>query len=150
MSKRFVDYDSIGELSEDAITLIVQDDQTYRTTIDRIRRNYYDVSIFCPDEINPNMVIGYFVCVRDFRIIASEDTSRAYSAGTPDSTFVFLVYKNGSTIATLTFTSGINTGVFSFSADTYFVAGDIIKIIAPSNANTSLNDLTLTIAGRRQ
>lgn len=78
----------------------------------------------------------------------------AGSAGTvgtnPAATAVYTVNKNGSSIGTISISTG---GVFTFSttagATESFASGDRMTITAPSSQDTTLADVAITLAGTR-
>lgn len=70
---------------------------------------------------------------------ASADTASTGAA-------VFTIYRNGVSIGTITFTSSA-TGVFSFAAAVNFVAGDILKVVAPTTANATLANIRINLFG---
>lgn len=65
----------------------------------------------------------------------------------PTSEAVFSIKKNGTEFGTLTFGAGETEGAFEGS--TVFTAGDVLTIIAPSPADTTLADVSITLASQR-
>jgi len=60
----------------------------------------------------------------------------------------FDIQKNGSSIGTLTFDGGSQTGVFTFATATSFAAGDRLGIVAPASLGALLG-ISITLMGSR-
>ena len=75
--------------------------------------------------------------------------STGHCGGNPTSTAVYTVYKNASSIGTVTIaTSGGFTFATTAGAAQSFVAGDTLSILTPA-ADATLSSVTMTFAGTR-
>lgn len=71
-------------------------------------------------------------------------------AGTASgATATFSVRKNGTQFATMQFAAGISTATFTAATATDFAAGDVLTIIAPSPADSTLSDIGFSLAAIR-
>jgi hypothetical protein len=61
----------------------------------------------------------------------------------------FDIQKNGASVGTMRFEAAGAQSSFIAGAQQVYAAGDIIKVIAPSPADSTLSGLTFTLAGSR-
>jgi hypothetical protein len=61
----------------------------------------------------------------------------------------FSLRKNGTQFATMQFSSGASTATFTAASDTDFAAGDVLTVIAPNPADSTLADIGFALAGVR-
>jgi hypothetical protein len=107
-----------------------------------------DMGIFVPGKPGAGATILRFKAVRSFIWIASL-TGSNFTAGTASAaTATFTLKKNGSAIGTVAFSTSA-TGAATFASDVFFVAGDVIEIIAPGSQDTTLADVAFNILGSR-
>lgn len=106
----------------------------------------YDVGTTVAGKLVSSSVILTFVAVRNFTIPSSYTGSMAKAAVAAFASCVLDVKKNGTSIGTITFAAGSSTGVFSGTAGS-FTAGDILTIVGPSTADTTLADIGVTLMG---
>lgn len=81
----------------------------------------------------------------------ADDFSGSYATADTASTGTVAcsITKNGSQVATITFTASA-TGVFATAGGAVsFAAGDVLRIIAPASADATLADLSITLYGTR-
>ena len=109
--------------------------------------DYYDVVVWVQDQLaNGEKILRHeFARAVDFptNLTASRASSLVASTGAA----VIDLQKNGVSFGTITFT-GSTTGVFSATA-TSFAAGDVLTAVGPAPANSTLADLSITLAGTR-
>lgn len=107
----------------------------------------YDLAFFIPGpQPYPDIVLGATLITEDVLIPSSCGLSVAKTR-TPGliSTF-YDVRVNGGSIGTIAFGSGNPVGVISI-ADTNLVPGDLLEIINPTEPDTTLADVMITISG---
>lgn len=64
----------------------------------------------------------------------------------PAATYTATIYKNGSSVGTISIsTSGVFT--FAFASAVTFAAGDVMKVVGQATADTTLQDLSFTVVG---
>jgi hypothetical protein len=109
--------------------------------------NSYDVAFYVAGEPGDGVAIGTFVATRAFTLADDFAGSRGHCAVVPDATAVFDVQKNGSSIGSVSISTG---GVFTFSTTgggESFAAGDRLTILAPSPADVDLADVAISFFG---
>ena len=57
--------------------------------------------------------------------------------------------KNGSSIGTINWAASATTATYTFASTITFAAGDILQLVAPATADTTLADIGITIAATR-
>lgn len=107
--------------------------------------NFIDIGLTIPGQPADAGTVLYFPAVRAFSLPTNLTGSRGACRINPTATATFAVTKNGSSIGS----AAINTsGVFTFTLTaTSFVAGDILRISAPTPQDASLVDVGLTLVG---
>jgi hypothetical protein len=89
------------------------------------------------------------ITVVPFRLPASLTGSDDYALTAPSGgDDVYTIYKNGSSIGTITFADGSNTATYSFASDVDFAAGDRLDIQSAATMNGSA-DVMITLKGQR-
>ncbi len=94
-------------------------------------------------------VLVRFPMPRAVRFPASMAGSQGSAAVTASATSVFSIKKNGTEFATMQFAASANTATFTAASATDFAAGDILTIVAPNPADSTLADLGFSLAGLR-
>lgn len=105
----------------------------------------YDVAASVTGKPGNNAVIMTFTAVRSFSFPTNMTSSRAASEAAATASTVFSITKNGSQFATATFAAAATTATFSGSA-TSFVAGDVLRIVAPMQ-DATLENIGFTLVG---
>lgn len=67
----------------------------------------------------------------------------------PASTYTATIYKNASSVGTISISTG-GLYTFTFTSSVTYAAGDIMKIIGQATADTTLQDLSFTLVGTAQ
>lgn len=109
----------------------------------------YDVGLYIPGQPGDGAEVFKFVAVR--AVEWPDDFAGSYGhVGTnPTSSAAFTVKKNGSTIGSITISTG---GTFTFAttgAETTLAAGDRLTIEAPTPQDATLADVGFNLAGAR-
>lgn len=109
----------------------------------------YDVGLYIPGQPGDGVEVFKFVAVR--AVEWPDDFAGSYGhVGTnPTSSAAFAVKKNGSSIGTITISTG---GTFTFAttgAETTLAAGDRLTIEAPTPQDATLADVGFNLAGAR-
>lgn len=86
---------------------------------------------------------------RAVRFPASLANSRGVAGTASGATATFSIRKNGTQFATMQFAAGVSTPTFTAATATDFAAGDVLTIIAPSPADSTLADIGFALAGIR-
>lgn len=86
---------------------------------------------------------------RGVRFPVGMANSRGVAGTVSGATATFSIRKNGTQFATMLFAAGISTATFTAATATDFVAGDVLTIIAPSPADSTLSDIGFSLAGIR-
>lgn len=110
----------------------------------------YDVGFFIPGKPNDNEVIFTLVAVRDV-LFADEFLGSKASVGTlpTDGTATFTIKKNGSSVGTISITTG---GVITFATSgttTALTAGDTLSVTTPTPQDSTLANVAVNFKGER-
>lgn len=109
----------------------------------------YDLPVYIPDKPTTSMICARIAVVRAFDLPVSLTGSVASAGTAATASTVFTLYKNTTSIGTVTFAAAGTTGTFSFASAVSFAAGDVVRIIAPATADTTLADISITLMGSR-
>ncbi len=90
-----------------------------------------------------------FPMPRAVRFPAGLANSQGVAAVTASATTVFSLRKNGTQFGTMQFLASATTATFTAATATDFAAGDILTILAPNPADTTLADIGFSLAGLR-
>jgi hypothetical protein len=153
------DYFEIGTYQDSGGSLDVLTHQSTWATLDVLEGsilnqtvagiNTYDVPIYIPDRPTTSMLCARIAAVRAFDLPASLTGSVASAGTAATGSTVFTIYKNTTSIGTITFAAAGTTGTFSFASAVSFVSADLLRIIAPATADTTLADISITLMGSR-
>jgi hypothetical protein len=86
---------------------------------------------------------------RAIRFPSSLASSRGVAGTAAAATATFSIRKNGTQFATMSFASGASIATFTAASDTDFAAGDVLTVIAPNPADSTLADIGFALAGVR-
>lgn len=110
--------------------------------------NAYDLGVFVPGKPTNNAIVAAYVATRPFKLLDNFAGSRGHCNTVPTATAVFDVQKNGSSIGSVSISTG---GVFTFSttgnAVESFAAGDRFTVIAPTPQDATLADVAMSFFG---
>lgn len=112
----------------------------------------YHIGFSFSDEISPGANVGAWVCPQNFHVDFPSgivDTG-AYAVTPPASAAEFEVQRNGARVGGVEFLSDDNLAQITVDNGDFTVTGnDQLSIISPSPADPNLNDVSITLAGRR-
>jgi hypothetical protein len=111
--------------------------------------NPYDVASYMPGTFVGGQVCFELNVVRAFSLPANctGSLSRLDTAATAST--VFTISQNGTSVGSITFSSGGTTGTFSTTAAVSLSIGDFLEITAPGTADATAAGLSLTLLGTR-
>jgi hypothetical protein len=112
-----------------------------------IRREVF--GSFVPGKYVTSQTLYYMKTPVAFTLAANLAGSTAYGLVLATASTVISILKNGSVVATITFTSGSNDGVFSTQALISFAIGDTLEIRAPVTPDSTLADLSTALLALR-
>ncbi len=93
-------------------------------------------------------VLGLYIAADAFTIAANMSGSQVSIGTNPTATFAIDVQKNGSSIGTISIsTSGVATLTTTSGTSKSVSAGDVIKFVAPSTADTTIANVAVTVKG---
>lgn len=104
------------------------------------------IEMFAGAVLGTNETIGQIIAPVIFSLLVGLPGSYAKARIASAGTQVLTIYKNTSIIGTITFTASA-IGVFSFTGDVSFAAGDFLRVITPGTVDTSLYDTTVMLFG---
>jgi len=145
----------LPETHEDALDILEFQIQQLVTRIEELRaivvaagNLIYDLACYSADAPGNAAVIGRWSVARTVSFPANMGGSKA--TGTPAATAqaVFLVKKNGTQVATITWAAAGTVATFSGSAWSV-LAGDIVTLEGPATADASLAGIAVTMIGTR-
>jgi len=90
-----------------------------------------------------------YVAPRPFAVASGAPLSQAKALTGAASDTTLNLNKNGSSFATLVWSSTATNGAYTMTSAASFAAGDILSITGPSPVDPSLADIAITIAGWR-
>lgn len=105
----------------------------------------YDFGFFAPVTPTADQLMGAVVIARQVNVRADFAGARGHVDIPPAATFTISVTRNGTEVGTIAVST---TGVFTFSTGGLSIAltpGDIVRFIAPSQPDTTVEGLAATI-----
>lgn len=108
----------------------------------------FDLSAYASGKPDSGEILIRYVFTSD--IVFPEDFVDSYGVAIDASTgmAIFSVEKNGIEIGTVAFTDD-DFAEFSTASEITFAAGDILSLVAPSPANSTLSDISITFKGSK-
>ena len=94
-------------------------------------------------------VLVRFPMPRAVRFPAAMSGSRGVAGEAATATTVFALKKNGVDFGTMQFAASANLATFTGASNTDFAAGDVLTVIAPNPADSTLADIGFSLAGLR-
>lgn len=89
-------------------------------------------------------LVALHIVVEAFTLPASLTGSRAYAVTAATAAASFDLQKNGSSIGSVDFAIGSNTGTFTHSSATSFAIGDRLSLVNQASADATLADIAVT------
>ena len=108
----------------------------------------YDIGVFFDGVPSDGDDILRFVSVRDYWLAQDLPTSAAVARVAATAQTDFDIQRNGVSIGTIRWAAAATTATFIFAANVQFNADDTLEIIAPTPADSTLEDLQITLVGR--
>lgn len=109
----------------------------------------YDVPTYTPDKPTNSMIMARIVVVRAFTLPAALSGSQATAGTAATGSTTIDLQKNGVSFGTVAWSASGTTGTFTSASGATFAAGDVLRIVAPATADTTLADISITLAGTR-
>jgi len=134
---------SVSSSAADAGDILVHDGVSFN-----LARLSYDMGVFIAGDPASDEVVLRHVVLKDFTIPAGATGSYSSAITASTGTAVIDLQKNSVSFGTVTFTAS-TTGVIAVASDTSFVPGDVIQFVAPSTADATLADISISLAGVR-
>lgn len=103
----------------------------------------YDIDGFCSGKPATSAHVLAFVATRAFTLPQNLTGSYAKSQTAATAETVLTVYKNASSIGTMTFAALGTSATFTFASAVSFAAGDVLRVVAPASQDSTLADLAL-------
>ena len=94
---------------------------------------------------NETVLVNVFTKAVTFPAGLTGSQAKALTAATAST--VLSVRKNGTQFGTITFAAAGTTGTFAAASSTAFAAGDILSVVGPATADTTLSGLGLALVG---
>ena len=113
--------------------------------------NLYVISVSSPGSLTDSQLILFHVVVGGESIELAKKLFYSYiKCGTaPTAQADFDIQVNGVSKGTATIASGQTVGYFTWNSKVDLVGGDTVKIFGPSSADSTLEDVSITIKGAR-
>jgi 1-aminocyclopropane-1-carboxylate deaminase/D-cysteine desulfhydrase-like pyridoxal-dependent ACC family enzyme len=108
----------------------------------------YDIYVFVQGKPTDAELVCRAVAAKAFTIPAGGTGSQATSRVASAASKVFDLLKNGVSFGSVTFATSA-TGTYTIGSSTSFAIGDVLTITAPATADSTLEDVSLTLAGTR-
>lgn len=109
----------------------------------------YDIGTFLESTMVNSETVLRYVATRNFAIASGAPLSQAKALTGAASNTTLNLNKNGSSFATIVWSSTLTAGAYTMSAASSFAAGDVLSITGPNPVDPSLADIAITIAGWR-
>ena len=108
----------------------------------------YDISYYLRGSItDTSSVYGSFIATRSLRIDSPDTSSRARCKVASAGTVVYNIVHSGVTVGTVTFSVGNVVGVISVPAQINILAGDLVEIVTTGTIDSTIRDVSITLAG---
>lgn len=114
----------------------------------------YDFAFYWQDLLDAGVYMGRIVNVRQVTLPAKLQNSRAVARVAPTAAAQFTIYKVSllgvnTVLGNINFAVGALTGSFVFNKTATFHAGETLAILAPTIADATLADVSVTLKGIR-
>jgi hypothetical protein len=140
---------SAGTLDGTEIVPVVRPGANYRTTTGDIANlNGPKVAFFFITTPTASEVLALYVAADAFTIPANMSGTQVKVGTNATATFAIDVQQNGTSIGTISIaTSGTATLTTTSGAAKSIAAGDVLKFVAPSSADSTIANVAVTVKG---
>ncbi|WP_316150420.1 hypothetical protein [Cupriavidus sp. BIC8F] len=111
--------------------------------------NPYDMPMFFPGTMTNSQILARIIFTRSVNFPISLTGSQFSAGNAATGSTTVTLNKNGSSIGTLLWAAAATVPTVTFSSAVTFAAGDILTIVAPSTADASLANVSLTFNATR-
>lgn len=110
---------------------------------------YYDLQGGAANAITSNQLLMQHVAARTLTFPGNFANSKGYAATAPTASATLTVAVNGSTVGTIVFAAAAQTATFTTTGGTQLVVtpGQVVTVTAPSTADATLANVSLTLLG---
>lgn len=108
-----------------------------------------DTAFFIGGTPSSSELVGQYVVATGFSLPSGLTGSQGKAGTAATGACSFTLIKNGSSIGTIDFAAAGTVPTYTFTSAVSFVAGDYIGLIAPSSADATLADISITLTGTR-
>jgi len=108
-----------------------------------------DIAVTAPGVGTNNQVLIRFKLNRAVTFPANAPLSHANASANATGNTTYTFKKNGSSFATVLYSSGGAVGAFTQASDSTFAAGDLLELDGPATADATLADVGINLAGYR-
>lgn len=123
--------------------------KTYFDTLYAPLSQPYDVGAFYPGVPSASAVFCLHVFNRPVLFPSSLTSSHGLALVAATSQTDFDIIKNSTSIGTMRFAAAATTATFIAASSTSFAAGDVLKVVAPSTPDATLENITFLLSGIR-
>ena len=106
----------------------------------------YDIGGFSQGKPDASSSLFRLVAARAFVLPANLTNSIAKAGTAATASTAFTIKKNGTQIGTMTFAASGTTATFTFASQVSVAVGDIIDMVAPATQDSTLADISVTLA----
>lgn len=108
-----------------------------------------DIAVTAPGIGTNNQVLIRFKLNRAVTFPANAPLSHANASANATGNTTYTFKKNGSSFATVLYSTGGATGAFTQASNSTFAAGDLLELDGPATADATLADVGINLAGYR-
>lgn len=129
----------------------VEDDlhHLYYDGADWVNLQPYDIGITFAGAPTASEVLVRYPFPRAVVFPAGLTGSQGWAATAATAQADFDIQKNGASVGTMTFAASGNTASFTMASETSFAQGDVLTVVAPGTADSTLADLGVALVGTR-
>lgn len=134
-------YTDGGQLRPDDALIVVRGSGNVRAFA-----TMYDVAFYFPGSPEGDALISRIVIPRACYLPSGATSSRADAAAAATGSTTLTIRNDATDIGTIVWSAAGTTGAFTVAADRTFAAGDVLSVVAPSTADATLADISITLA----
>ncbi len=109
----------------------------------------YELAMYAGGLLSAGERVFKHVASRAFSFPAALTTSQLDAGTAATAETVFSLTKNGTSFGTITVAAGGTTGTFAAASVTSFAVGDRLEVRGPNPADTTLEDVSITLRGTK-